>query len=56
MFTRGNRRRVRGDNAGRSNIFEGDIMLSKKQMKEMISNIPGCSKKGRGGRSKKRRA
>ena len=46
MFTRGNRRRVRGDN-----IFEGDIMLSKKQMKTMISNIPGCSKKGRGGRS-----
>ena len=52
MFARVNRRRSgRGSNAGRSNIFEDDIMLSKAQMKEMINNIPGCSNKGRRGRS-----
>ena len=45
------RRSGRGSNAGRSNIFGGDIMMTKDQIREMIYNVPGCPGKRRRGRS-----
>ena len=45
------RRRGRGGNSDQSDVFEGDIILTRGYMNRVINNIPGCSNKGRGGRA-----